>query len=83
MAVELVIESLVVPGFDTAGAFEVGAAVEAELTRLLAERGVPGGLAAGGSLASVAAPEVALPPGISPHDAGLAIARAIYEGLPR
>ncbi len=83
MTVELVIESLVVPGFDAAGAFEVGAAVETELARLLAERGLPDGLAADGKLASVSAPEIELTPGLTPQEAGRLIARAIYDGLPR
>jgi hypothetical protein len=83
MTVELVIESLVVPGFDAAGAFEVGTAVEVELTRLLAERGLPDGLSRSGSVAAITAPQIDLTPGLSPQEAGRMIAHAIYEGLPR
>ena len=51
--IELNIEELVLHGFSPGDRYGIGEAVERELTRLLADRGVPESLAQGGEVASV------------------------------
>ena len=50
--IELHIEELVLHGFSPGDRYRIGEAVEQELTRLLADRGVPQSLAEGGEIAS-------------------------------
>jgi hypothetical protein len=52
-SIELHIEELVLRGFAPGDRYWIGEAVEQELTRLLADRGVPESLARGGEIASV------------------------------
>ncbi len=75
------VDELVLHGFAGADRHRIGMAAERELTRLLAERGVPGSPRRGREMASIDAGTVALPPGASPWIVGAAIARAVYRGL--
>ena len=75
------VDELVLHGFANADRHRIGMAAERELTRLLADRGVPGAPRRDREKASVDAGTVALSPGASPRDIGAAIARAVYRGL--
>jgi hypothetical protein len=59
----------------------VQAAVEAELGRLLAERGLAPGLQAGGALPSVRADAVQLQAGNTPTQIGQQIGQAVFGGI--
>lgn len=59
---------------------QVQAAVEAELSRLLAQGGLGPELAAGGAVPSVPAESIRLEGG-GPGEMGTQIARSVYEGL--
>ena len=79
--VRLRIEELVLDGFAPGDRYRIGEAVERELTRLLAERGVPGGLAAGGEAPRLDAGWFDLAPGSGPEAIGTGVAAAVYGGL--
>lgn len=59
----------------------VQAAVEAELTRLLTEKGLTESLQAGGAVPSVRADGIQLVSGNSPAQMGTQIARSVYSGI--
>ena len=80
--IQVHIEELVLHGFSAADAPGIGAAVERELGRLFAERGVPEGLTRlsrpavdGGSFAHGTRP--------TPERLGAQVAGAVYGGLGR
>ncbi len=85
MNVNLNIERLVLEGFRLRPGEHalVRAAVEMELTRLLAERGVPTQLLSIGALPRLAASDMRLDGGESPKQIGTRIARALYGGIGR
>jgi hypothetical protein len=60
---------------------ELRAALGAELTRLIAEGGLPPALAAGGAVPQVRARGLRVPPGGTASAWGVAIARSIYGGM--
>ena len=72
----LVLEGVTLPA---GGGAAVGAALEAELGRLLAEGGLAEAWQAGAAVPSLAAGPVSLAG--SPADLGAGIARAVYGGL--
>lgn len=74
--VTLGIAELELDGIDPAGRFDVARGLEQELTRLLAEQGVPRGLLSG----DAGRPPLVHGAGLSPADLGRAVARAMYEG---
>ena len=83
MNINLHIERLILEGLPLTrgqGAL-VQAAVEAELARLLAERGLTPGLQAGGALPRIQAGELQLTPGSTPAFMGRQIAQAVYGGI--
>jgi hypothetical protein len=83
MNIRLHIEQLVLDGLPvTRGqSAQVKAAVEAELGRLLSERGVSRELASGGALPGVDAPALRTSRGTSPTQLGTQIARSVYAGV--
>ncbi|HSU13654.1 hypothetical protein [Longimicrobium sp.] len=80
-AVELHVGSLVLEGFRPGDRHRIGAALERELGRLMAEHGVPAGLAAGGDVPALRAPAAALPADASPSVLGARLARSVYGAL--
>lgn len=81
--VELHIEELVLHGFAHGDRYRIGEAVEQELTRLLADRGVPESLERGGELASVDGGAFEVAPGSRADVVGAQVAKAVYGGLGR
>ena len=83
MNIRLYIESLILDGLEMGpgdGA-KVKAAVEAELSRLLADGGIAPGLHGGGSLARIRANPVSTGRDKSPRALGEKIARSVYGGI--
>lgn len=83
MNIRLHIERLVLDGLPvtyTQGP-RVKAAIEAELGRLLSERGINSELAAGGALPRVAAPDARMPRDASPAQLGTQIAQSVFTGI--
>ena len=79
--VELNIEELVLHGFSPGDRHHIGEAVERELTRLLADRGVPQSLAQGGEVASVDGGAFEVAPGSRAQVVGAQVAQAVYGGF--
>lgn len=83
--VQIQIGELVLHGLDhvrSSGArYDLGAAVERELTRLLAEQGVPPGLDQARIVARLSGGSFEVAPGSSPATLGLQIAQAVYRGF--
>ncbi|MBV9790678.1 MAG: hypothetical protein JOZ51_20965 [Chloroflexi bacterium] len=86
-AVQIQIGELVLHGLDqvrSSGArYDLGAAVERELARLLAEHGIPPGLDQAGIVARLSGGSFEVAPGSSPDTLGLQIAQAVYQGFKR
>ena len=82
-AVDLHIDELVLDGFDPGDRYRIGAAVEAELARLFAERGVSPSLARGGELSSLDGGSFDVAPGTGPEGIGGQVAQAVHGGLNR
>ena len=61
----------------------LGAVVQQELARLLAERGLPADLARGGEVASLDGGEFQVKQGSKAQEIGAQIAQAVYGGLAR
>jgi hypothetical protein len=94
MNIEIHIDQLVLEGVEVRDRSRLRAAVEAELTRLLAEGGLPPGLAQGAAPAAsrldsshfipgLEGGAINLPPGLPDGAAGRRIAGAVYGGLKR
>ncbi len=83
MNIELHIERLVLDGLpiEHSQGPLVQAAVEAELTRLLAENGLASQLQSGGALPHLNANAIQLPPGGRPAQLGQQIAQSVYGGM--
>ena len=81
--IELRIEELVLHGFSPGDRYRIAEGVEQELTRLLADRGVPESLADGGEIASVDGGAFEVAPGSRADVVGAQVAKAAYEGLER
>ena len=81
--IELHIEELVLHGFAHGDRYRIGEAVEQELTRLLADRGVPESLAQGGEVANVDGGVFEVAPGARADVVGAQVAQAAYGGLRR
>jgi len=79
--IELHIEELVLHGFSPGDRYRIGEAVEQELTRLLADRGVPQSLAEGGEIASVDGGAFEVAPGARAEVVGVEVAKAVHGGL--
>jgi len=81
--IELHIEELVLRGFAPGDRYRIGEAVEHELTRLLADRGVPQSLTDGGEIASVDGGAFEVAPGARAEVVRAQVAKAVYGGLGR
>ena len=81
--VELHIEELLLHGFAASDRHRIAEAVEGELARLLAERGVPPALAQEGELARVDGGSFDVAPDSSAEAVGNQATRALYGGLKR
>jgi len=81
--IELHIEELVLDGFVHGDRYRIGEAVEQELSRLLADRGVPQSLAEGGEIASVDGGAIEVATGSRAEAVGAQVAKAVYGGLGR
>ena len=83
MSVRVKIERLVLDGFSLTGAggSRVKAAVQDELTRLLAEHGLSETLQAEGAMPAVRAGDFSPSPGASPAQLGRQIARSVHGGI--
>ncbi len=79
--IELHIEELVLHGFSPGDRYRIAEGVEQELTRLLADRGVPQSLAEGGEIASVDGGAFEVAPGSRADVVGAHVAKAVYGGL--
>jgi hypothetical protein len=82
-AVELRIEELVLDGFAAYDRYRIGAAMEAEMTRLLAEQGVPLSLARDGEIARLDGGAFEMAAHSRAEVIGAQVARALYGGLNR
>jgi hypothetical protein len=80
-AIELRIEELVLYGFSPADRLRIAAALEGELARLLAERGLPQGLADGAGRDAIDAGSFVRGPLATPVSIGGEVAHAVYGGL--
>ena len=81
--IELHIEELVLHGFAPGDRYRIAEGVEQELSRLLADRGVPQSLAEGGEIASVGGGAFEVVPGSRAEVVGAEVAKAVYGGLRR
>jgi hypothetical protein len=79
--IELNIEELVLHGFAPGDRYSIGEAVEQELTRLLAERGVPHSLERGGEVANMDGGAFEIAPDSRAQVVGAQVAKAVYRGL--
>jgi hypothetical protein len=76
--VELHVEELVLHGFARRDRAAIGEALRGELSRLIAERGLPAGLSAADGAASLDGGAFRASSGQRPADVGAAVAHAIY-----
>jgi hypothetical protein len=83
MNLELTIERLILHDMPDSDRYQIAAAIEAALTRLLSERGVPPGLAQQRHAAYVEGGSLRLAPGSTVETLGVEVAQAIYDGLAR
>lgn len=85
MKVNLHVERLVLDGLplERAGGPAVKAAVEAELSRLISEKGISSELMADGAVPSVSVDSIQISSGVSPAAIGKQIARSVYGGIGR
>jgi hypothetical protein len=83
MNIELHIERLILDGLpvERSQGPHLQAAVEAELTRVLAENGLAAYLQTGGALPSVHADAMQFRSGNTPTQLGQQIARSVYSGI--
>ncbi len=79
--IELHIEELVLEGFPPGDRHRIGVAVEAELTRLLEERGVPETLNSSGLIEGINGGSFEVAPGSRAERIGSQVARAVYGGM--
>src|SRR5262245_23753561 len=82
-SVELHIEELVLHGFAPGDRYRITEAIERELTRLLAEGGVPPSLARGGEVGRLDGGAFESVQGARPEAVGVQVAQAIYRGMSR
>jgi hypothetical protein len=79
--IELNIDELVLHGFAPGDRHSIGEAVERELTRLLADGGVPQSLERGGDIGHVDGGAFEVAPDPRAKVVGAQVAKAVYEGL--
>jgi hypothetical protein len=79
--IKLHIEELILQGFDRSDRFRIGAAVQSELTRLLAEQGVPYSLSQGGEFNRLDGGTFNMAPNSRAEVIGTRTAQRVYGGL--
>jgi hypothetical protein len=79
--VELRIEELVLHGVPPGDRLRVADAFERELSRIIAERGLPPGLDRPRAVGSLIAPDLSVQRGAAPRATGENLAGAVYESL--
>ncbi len=79
--IELNIDELVLHGFAPGDRYSIGEAVERELTRMLADRGVPQSLEGGREVTSVNGGAIKVATGSRAEAVGAQVAKAVYGGL--
>ena len=79
--IELNIDELVLHGFSPGDRYSIGEAVERELTRLLADRGVPQSLERGGEIANMDGGAFEVAQGSRAQVVGAQVAKAVYGRL--
>ncbi|MGE6761508.1 hypothetical protein D7X55_17110 [Corallococcus sp. AB049A] len=79
--IALHIDELVLHGVPSAHRHRVGEAVREELSRLLAEQGLPSGVDAAALASRLDVGAISVTPGASPEATGASVARAVYSGL--
>jgi len=79
--VDLHIEELVLRGFSPSDHHRIGKAVELELTRLIAEQGVPSSLSRGGEMTRMDGGTFNVSPNSRAEVVGGMVARSVYEGF--
>ena len=75
------LESLALEGFPAHDRWRIAAAIEAELTRLVAEGGLPPSLVGAGAVGTIEADGFAPGPADRPEVIGAKVAGAVYAGL--
>jgi hypothetical protein len=83
MRVKVKIEALALEGFPAADRHSIGGAVKSELARLLAERGVPPGLAGEERIPTLDGGRIETRQGERPEVVGQSVAGAFYKGFNR
>lgn len=81
MNLELNINELVLHGFALGDRYLISAAIEQELTRLLAERGAPTLLQSNGDFAKLSGGQFQTTPGMKANAIGAQVAQAVYGGM--
>ena len=81
IGIDLEIDELVLHGFPRGDRYRIGEALEQELTRLLAEEGVPKSIDIGGEVDQLRAGSFHVSKGIRPERVGSQVAQAVYGGL--
>jgi len=82
-SVELHIDELVLHGFEPAHRYQIGDAVQRELTRLFAEHGAPADFSEDVEFERLNGGSINLTPDVNPETAGIELARVIFGGLGR
>lgn len=83
-SIALHIEELTLHGFPAGAArYDIGAAIERELARLLAEHGLPGDMGQDLATVGINVGSFEIAPGSRPETIGRQIAEAVYRGLRR
>jgi len=79
--VELHIEELVLHGFAPGDRYGIAAAVQVELTRLLATQGLPSRLTRPAKMLQLDGGAFDVVPGAQPDTVGTQVAQRVYQGL--
>lgn len=79
--IALHIDELVLHGVPPAQRHRVGEAMREELSRLVAEQGLPPGVAAAALAPRLDAGAIHVTPGATPESLGARVAQAVYAGL--
>lgn len=82
-SLELHIDELVLDGFPARDRYRISEAIESELTRLFAERGLPTSLSRKREVAGMNAGAIQIGADRRPTAIGIRLARSIYRGLTR
>ncbi|GJQ57398.1 MAG: hypothetical protein D8M57_18975 [Candidatus Scalindua sp. AMX11] len=79
--IELHIDNLVLHGFSPHDRHRIGAAVEHQLTQILAKQGITSFLSKGGELSHLDGGTFDMAPNTKPGTIGAQVAKSVYAGL--